>query len=68
VNQRVPRVERGGVEVGAARTFGEREALHLERGGIDADDGVEAAVGDPRKTVWTDDDAVGCGALAVHRD
>src|SRR5215207_816187 len=51
------------VEVGARAIVGQRETAHAQRPGIDADDRVEPAVGDPRRTVGTDDDAVWRRAL-----
>ena len=59
VNQRMPsRIEDGGVEVRAAPVAGQREDRDLVGVGIDPDDRVQAAVGDPGVAVRPGDDAV----------
>jgi hypothetical protein len=55
-------VERGRVEVGVVRAR-EREGRDLQALRIDANDGVEAAIGDPRRPVRPDDDPVRCRPL-----
>src|SRR3546814_19732325 len=63
-------VEGRGVEVGVAALAGQGIALDGMSLRIDADDRVEPAVGDPRRTVRSDDHAVRRRAFAerdVHR-
>ena len=57
-------VERRGVEVGVGAGLRQRPGLHRLGGGIDADDGVQAAIGDPGGAVRPDDHAMGARALA----
>src|SRR6185503_3127359 len=51
-------VEGGGVEVRPTSIVRQREHIDRMSGRIDADDGVLPAVGDPRRTVGADDDAM----------
>lgn len=60
-------VECSSVEIGVARTFGQRKRANFVRHGIDADDRVEAAVRHPWCAVRSDDHAVRGGA-AAERD
>jgi len=57
-------VERRGIEVGTRALVGQWECRDLEGGRIDGDDGVQPSVGDPRRTIRPDDDAVRAGAGA----
>ena len=55
-------VEGRGIEIGVGEFLRQREQLDLRGDRIDAGDGVLAALGDPRRAVRPDDDAVGRGA------
>jgi hypothetical protein len=57
-------IESGGVEVDVGGAVWEAIDGDLVGGRINADDSVEAAVGDPGSSVGADDDAVGSGAAA----
>ena len=54
--QRPVAVERRRVETRVGPERGQREALHLARRRVDADDRVEPAIGDPRRAIGADDD------------
>src|SRR5207249_11908907 len=54
-------VEHRRVETRVASIRRQREALDLAREWINTDDRVQTAVGDPRRTIGTDDHAVGRG-------
>ena len=65
VNQSTPSPSNaGGVEVRAGPIGREREDRDLVRRRVDADDRVQAAVGDPGRAVRADDDAVRRRAVA----
>ena len=52
-------VERGGIEIGIGLALGrQRPDLHLFGLGIEADDGVLPAIGEPRRAVRSNDDAM----------
>ncbi len=62
VNQRMPSVSKTAVfRLAPGRSLGEREGRDLVGVGIDPDDRVQAAVGDPGVAVRPGDDAVGRG-------
>ena len=52
-------IKRCGVEIGVGAVGRQRKRRDRFGQRIDADDGVQAAVGDPRGAVGADDDAVG---------
>ena len=60
-------IEYGRVQVRVGRRRGKREEPHRARTRVHADDRVEPAVGDPRRAVGADDDAVGCRSGAERR-
>jgi hypothetical protein len=55
-------IERRRVQVGVPPVRRQREDLDASRSGVDADDRVQPTVGDPRRPVGPDDDAVRCGS------
>ena len=57
-------VEGRGVEIGVGALLRERPGLHLFGGGIDAENRIQPAIGDPRRAVGPDDDAVRRRAFA----
>jgi hypothetical protein len=57
-------VECGGIQIGVIGTGRQRVSRHLPGGGIDADDRVQSAIGDPGCAVRTDDDPMGRRTVA----
>src|SRR4051812_41740398 len=51
-------IERCSIEIGSTPVSGQREAAGLMRGRVEAQDGIEAAIGHPGCAVRTNDDAV----------
>ena len=51
-------IEGSGIEIGGSTRGGQWPSLHLLADGIDADDGVLPAIGDPGRAIGTDDHAM----------